>query len=165
MQRFALISNCNRYRYMLGRMWNEALPRLIFVMLNPSTADSEKDDRTVIKCIGFAKHNGYGSILIVNIWAYRATKPSNLRAANWDAGPLNDKFLQMVLMSADTVVCAWGINAKRRLEPKRFINSAIALNKPLYALEFTKDGIPSHPLMLSYSCKLTRYDKTPTNVL
>lgn len=157
MQKFARLSDCGRYRYSLVRIWDEALPRLVFVMLNPSTADALTDDHTVTKCIGFADRNGFGSILIVNIWAYRATKPADLRAANWDTGPDNDAFLQGVLISPDTIICAWGANAANRWEPQRFVRLAKMCNKPLHALRLTKTGIPAHPLMLPYNCEIFRY--------
>src|SRR5437868_12651695 len=74
----AVISPCGKFRYRLTRQWGEgaALP---FVMLNPSTADAEQDDPTIRKCVGFAKRMGYDGIEVVNLYAYRATKPTQDR--------------------------------------------------------------------------------------
>ena len=75
MMKGAVISDCKRYRYRLWRIWNGSQSRLVFVMLNPSTADGEQDDPTIRKCVGFAERLGYGGIEVVNLFAWRATDP------------------------------------------------------------------------------------------
>jgi hypothetical protein len=76
-ERTATISDCGRYRYTLGRTWSDE-PPVLFVMLNPSTADADVDDNTISKCIGFAKRWGHGGITVVNLYAWRATNPKEL---------------------------------------------------------------------------------------
>jgi hypothetical protein len=77
--RGALLSGDGRYRYRLWRLWNDQLPIMAWVLLNPSTADADIDDQTVKKCIGFAKTNGHGGIIVVNVFAWRARDPRELR--------------------------------------------------------------------------------------
>ena len=76
----AVVSDDGLYRYILTRTWDRSLPALVFCMLNPSTADATVDDPTIRKCIGFAQRLGYGGIIVVNLFAYRATKPRELYA-------------------------------------------------------------------------------------
>jgi len=70
-----VISDCELYRYMLIREWDENLPRTDFIMLNPSTADEYEDDATIRKCISYAKSWGCGSVRVMNLFAIRATNP------------------------------------------------------------------------------------------
>jgi hypothetical protein len=105
--RDAVLSDDGRYRYRLSRRWTEG-PTLHWVMLNPSTADADKDDPTIRRCVGFATHNGFGSISVCNLFALRATNPRELiPACSAAVGPANDKFIQEI-PSGSTVVAAWG---------------------------------------------------------
>ena len=75
----AQISEDGNYRYELSRVWDEALPSIAFILLNPSTADSNIDDRTVEHCVEYAKRWGYGSVSMYNLYAYRTTYPKELK--------------------------------------------------------------------------------------
>jgi hypothetical protein len=160
----AVISACGKFRYRLWRYWDEAKPPMVFVMLNPSTADAHNDDPTIRKCIGFAKRYGYGGIEILNLYAYRATKPADLKAAGYLVGPDNDKHFQAVINSQmesgrnNNWICAWGANA-RGLSRQTEVSELLRVNgiRPR-ALHFTNDGIPAHPLMLPYGCGLKYID-------
>uniref|UniRef100_UPI00260AFB77 DUF1643 domain-containing protein n=1 Tax=uncultured Halomonas sp. TaxID=173971 RepID=UPI00260AFB77 len=77
------------YRYALWRVWSNHSPLLIVSMLNPSTADHRKDDPTIRRVIGFAKRDGFGGIIVLNAYAFRATNPRNMLAASDPVGPLN----------------------------------------------------------------------------
>jgi hypothetical protein len=66
---------------------------LCWVLLNPSTADDRRDDPTIRRCLGFARSLGYGGIHVVNLFAFRATCPRQLRAADDPVGPDNDGFI------------------------------------------------------------------------
>src|SRR5690348_16717742 len=111
MIRFATISYCKRYRYRLGRRFGDG-PTLMFVMVNPSTADADQDDQTIIKCIGFAKRAGYARIVVGNKFAFRATDVRRLREAVDPIGPENDEHLRAMMADADCVVAGWGQLAK-----------------------------------------------------
>lgn len=157
----AFISACGQFRYWLVRQWDDSLPCLVFVMLNPSTADANEDDATIRKCMGFARAKGYGGILVVNLYAYRATHPRVLKFNGWQTGPDNGKALSMALELArkqeggeHRVICAWGANARGRPEAGAFIQAATIVGVPLYALKRSPDGTPHHPLMLPYTCNM-----------
>jgi hypothetical protein len=110
----ATISACGQYRYDLWREWNVSQPKLAFVMLNPSTADALRNDQTIEACIRFAKRDGYGGIVVRNLFAYRTPKPSVLAKAHKAGvdvvGEENDEWLAGLKSNRDIAawVIAWG---------------------------------------------------------
>lgn len=163
MKKHAIISPCGQFRYMLSRTWDEQLPVLIFIMLNPSIADADQDDPTIRKDIGFAVRNDFGGILVFNLFAHRATDPRNLASAGFPVGPENDAIMLTSTMShvaegGAKVVCAWGANARKGVAAARAKEVRLSLANcgvPLHHLHLTSDGIPGHPLMLPYTCQIT----------
>lgn len=148
------ISECGTYRYRLYRDWSEDGGCCLFVMLNPSTADAEQDDPTIRKCMGFAKRWGYGRIMVVNLFAFRSTKPRGLLDVADPVGPDNDVFIREEAEAASRIVFAWGSHLV--LEP-RLSTRAWVVRKLLgghwrktVVLGRCKDGKPRHPLMLAY---------------
>ena len=156
---YARLSDDGVYRYTLGRRWSAGDDgTAVFVMLNPSTADASVDDPTIRRCIGFAKALGCGGLHVVNLYAYRATKPADLWSAADPIGPENDEVLRDAFLTAygegSPVIAAWGANA----EPLRaeFVGTvARAAGVSLSALGVTKAGAPRHPLYLRADAPLT----------
>lgn len=153
----AWMSGCNRYRYRLGRNWAEGWGKpAVFVMLNPSTADSYTDDPTIRRCVGFTRTWGCDRLIVVNLYAYRATRPRDLWLASDPVGPENDAHLAdaayIAAKNGAPLVAAWGAHAK----PDRVADVlAIPGMDRLTALGVTKSGAPRHPLYM-------RADATPT---
>lgn len=79
MEKTAIISEDEKYRYQLSRCWDETKPRILFIMLNPSTADANIDDPTIRRVISFAKSWGYGGVYVGNLFAFRSTDPKGLK--------------------------------------------------------------------------------------
>lgn len=143
----AVISQCGQYRYQLTRPGDMTATRgpAVFIMLNPSTADSTLDDPTIRRCRGFAQKWGCAGIVVLNLYALRSTNPDAL----WDhpdpVGPDNDDWLATATAGASEVVCAWGVNA----QPSRAREVATMLatgGVKLKCLGTTKSGAPRHPL-------------------
>jgi hypothetical protein len=162
-QKHAVISDCGTFRYLLTRQWADG-PSITFVMLNPSTADADKDDATVRKCIGFARNFKFSGIRVVNLFAFRATNPADLRRAGWPAGPENNQWLDRAATWAwannEPMVCAWGAHTRGRTAAQRVAHVTVQLEQrgvDLRALQVLVDGTPSHPLMLPYSCQLMQF--------
>lgn len=155
MIRDAVISEDGRFRYSLTRSWDSRLPKVTWVMLNPSTADATYDDMTVKKCIGFTQVFGGGSLEIVNLYAYRTNSPQLLAREGYPVGPLNDDAIRVAVDDHAKVIVAWGSFA----EPKRvaYVKTHILKGRDAYALRVLKDGNPGHPLMLSYNRKLIKW--------
>lgn len=151
----AVISECGAYRYSLTRIWDRPRGLMVFAMLNPSTADAEMDDPTIRRCVGFAKREGLGGIAVINLYAGRATKPADLWKMAFPHGGDNHHHWGLWLQDAsNTVVCAWGANAKDWDEGE-FYRFAGGLGVDLYCLGKTKDGKPKHPLYLPGDAPLT----------
>lgn len=143
-QSWAEISDDGLYRFVLGRRWDEALPECVFIMLNPSTADASEDDPTIRRCINFAKSLGCGSLLVGNLYAFRATDPNDLfKATEPTGGAKNDAVLAELLNRGEIVIAGWGAHAKsdRVAELLRLPGA-----NRITALGTTKAGAPRHPL-------------------
>lgn len=146
----AVLSRDRRYRYTLTREWQPAQGLVNFVMLNPSTADAYDDDATIRRCVGFAREWGYGGIVVTNLYAFRATQPADLFAADDPVGPENEGHLRRVAAEAAVVVCAWGDHGRKN---KRGHNVAGLLRGGqvnLNYLRLTRFGQPNHPVRLPY---------------
>lgn len=142
METGAAFSECRTYRYALWRTWDKAQPRAMFVGLNPSTADETKNDPTIRRCISFAKDWGYGGVIVVNLFGFRATKPEDLFAAKRPVGPENDAWILRFAEEAAVVVAAWGNDGK-----KMGRSSAVRQLVPgMMCLKVNKTGEPAHPL-------------------
>jgi hypothetical protein len=130
------------YRYALWRAWDAALPRLCFIMLNPSQADAERDDPTIRRCIGFARDWGYGALEVVNLFAYCAIAPTDLRRTANPIGPENDAHIVRAVKAAARTVIAWG-NHGAFLGRDKAVTPLLGRS---YCLGVTGAGHPRHPL-------------------
>lgn len=144
----ATFSDCRRWRYLLWRRWNPALPAANFLMLNPSTADEKVLDPTCARARDYAERWGYGALIVTNIFGWRATDPADMRAAPDPVGPGNDRAILRAAREAQLVVCAWG-NHGAHLERSAAVRALLAKAKvPLTALRLNGSGEPAHPLYL-----------------
>jgi hypothetical protein len=147
MQTGATFDSTENYRYLLWRKWDEALPTVGFVMLNPSRADAELNDPTIRRCIGFARSWGFGGLEVVNLFAYRAVTPKLLNAVADPIGNENDQYLKSLPERVDRIILAWG-NWGRLYGRDREVLSLLASITPLHCLGITQLGQPKHPLYL-----------------
>lgn len=144
----AVFSPCRTWRYCLERVWDPALPRAAFILLNPSTADETKDDPTIRRCIGFAKAWGMGGLVLGNAFALRSTDPFVLRDHADPIGPDNDQHLAELAKGAETVVCGWGAHGVLNERDRRVCEIIEAAGAQPMALKRTFGGQPGHPLYL-----------------
>ena len=158
-------SSCMRYRYTLVRRFDVSNPTvLVYLMLNPSTANAKRDDPTIRRCIAFAKREDYGAMIVVNLYAYRATDPRELKVYASERGditgsPLADVFIAEAVRGRD-LVCAWGAYSsptfKQRVREVRAIVEPAS--RSVLCFGKAKNGSPRHPLMLPNNAELTPYD-------
>lgn len=160
----------DRYRYMLTRtiaplLAGDAGDALLFVMLNPSTADERVDDPTIRRCIGFAAREGAPLLQVVNLYAYRATDPAELaRAVEMDVdvavGAGNDDVLESALaMPHVRIVCAWGSHPMAARAMSRFARIHRQAHQPaLWCLGTTRSGAPRHPLYVRADAPLIPFE-------
>ena len=157
----AFISECGQYRYELRRTWDESKPKVMFIMLNPSTADADIDDPTIRRCIAFAKSWNYGGILVGNLFAYRATEPKTLLTVTDPIGKENITHLKVLSFESDIIVCAWGNSKIVERLGKKLGSDYKPLSEilgRLFYLELANDGTPKHPLYLKGDLKPVRFE-------
>jgi len=160
----AIISPCGLYRYRLSRSWANGA-HLTFIMLNPSTADANVDDPTIRRCMGFARREGVSGIHVVNLFAFRATKPEDMANAVDPEGPENARYLadaaELASHSGLPLVCAWGSHwmASDRAES---VVRGIGCHASLSCLGTTKSGAPRHPLYVKGNAPLVLFGEPRT---
>lgn len=129
------------------------LSKVLFVMLNPSTATEVQNDPTVERCERRARALGYGAFRVTNIFAWRDTDPKKMRSATDPIGPENDEMIAESCAWADDIVAAWGTHGEhleRGLEVEKLLRNS---GQTLLHLGLTQAGHPKHPLYISYSKK------------
>lgn len=142
----ARFSRCRRYRYSLARKLAtaKATPtrRVLFIGLNPSTADHRQDDPTIRRCAGFARDWGFSEMEVVNLFAFRATYPADLKQADDPVGARNDYWIRRCHRDADLTIACWGNDGEfmqRADKIKTMLND-------LYCLNINRSRQPAHPL-------------------
>lgn len=156
MKKDATIDVSGHYRYTLLREWNSDAPRVAFVMLNPSTADAEIDDRTINRCINFARSWDFGSIEVVNLFGYRTKDFNSIKGVHNPVGDDNDEFIKTVVDRSNIVVVAWGDNGTY-LSRNSAVLKLLSEVEDLYCLGITRKKNPRHPLFVNSSKMPEKY--------
>lgn len=144
----AWYSPCGRYRYGLRRVWDAGGDELLYVMLNPSTATEARNDPTIERCQRRALALGFGGMRIANLFAFRATRPEDLRRADDPEGPENARLLRAWSGGAAMTLAAWGVHGAL-MEAGRKV--AALLEGDVRHLGLTRAGHPRHPLYVGYA--------------
>lgn len=155
----AMFSKDRKYRYTLARLWDDNLPRVMFIGLNPSKADEKSNDPTIRRCINFAKSWGYGGMYMCNLFAYVSTDPRELLKSE-EKLIINDEVLKSTSIECDKVIFCWGA-FKQAQERARAV---IPMFENPYCIEITQEGIPRHPLYLPAHYKPKRFTALPRPV-
>lgn len=152
--RLALFDPARTYRYLLEHRWASTAP-MVLVMLNPSTADETRDDPTMRRALRFARREGCGGLIVVNLFALRATDPAALAAHPDPVGPDNDQILCAAVGRGAPVVAAWGTHGTLHGRDRAVLRLLTPVR--LRCLGLTAGGQPRHPLYLPASAPLTDY--------
>lgn len=161
----AVVSSCGAYRYLLTREVGRGNRTVTFIMLNPSTADAVTDDPTIRRCIGFVRQWRCGRLVVVNLFAVRATDPADMRKASDPVGPQNHAWVKRAVERAAApcdpadrgpVVCAWGTNGSFMDQDLKALGWIEGLCTPM-ALDVTRNGHPKHPLYVRYTAELVPF--------
>jgi hypothetical protein len=176
----AKFSDDRRYRYWLLRSWGDysRAGTLAIIGLNPSTADEQKNDPTVSRCIEWAKRLGFCRLLMLNMYAFRATHPATMWAAFRQGidivTPPNLTFNLRAYCEEFQVtrtIAAWGKGAARKGLPfdlhhdrqkffERAADEGAGWRGPwrIDCFKKNQDGSPAHPLYLPYSLTPIRWN-------
>lgn len=146
----AVLSDCGQYRYRLWRIWDERRANLPIIMLNPSTADADVDDPTIRRCMHFARREGYGGIVVGNLFALRSPNPRQLKSEFNPVGLENDDHIEHIFENAvfngTPVLAAWGSHGELFGRCYDMADMAATEGAALVCLGTTKYGHPRHPL-------------------
>ena len=152
--RDALISDDELYRWWLSRTIAATDPlvklvgRLVFIMLNPSTADAKIDDRTIRRCMGFAYSFGCAEIIVVNLFGLRSKDPKALYKAGDPVGPDNDYWIKWYTNEAKSVIAGWGADGGHMGRDRAVLEMLRERKVAVHHLGLNGDGSPKHPLYL-----------------
>jgi len=150
----AIISECGKYRYELRRIWQPRTALICWVMLNPSTADANFDDPTIRRCMGYTARWGYGGIIVVNLFALRATNPKELYKSDDPKGPENYHYIFRASWETKLTIAAWGTHGKYLKQSE----TVLAQLTNAHYLALTKEGYPKHPLYLKKDLEPKSYN-------
>lgn len=156
----ATISKCGRYRYDLGRDTGEGKGSILWIMLNPSTADAELDDPTIRKVVGFSRRWGFRHVKVVNLFALRATDPRELKAEDaLDAENIRALLAETYpTVGHGQIVFAWGGGLKH--SKSEWVADYVARLYPeAICLGVNGDGTPKHPLYIPYTAEPELFTK------
>lgn len=160
-ERGAIISTCGNYRYRLSRSWSQSRRRvLLWVMLNPSTADGVTDDRTIGRVIEFSRRWGYDAALVGNLYAYRSTDPDELLRLplHETYGPQNAEHLARMARESERIVFGYGSHAAAAAGVVEFTRNILEHPGGHWCLGRTKSGAPRHPLYVRGDTELQRFE-------
>jgi len=157
----AILSEDRVYRYTLVRDWpmldgeerqgfGRSRAYAMVVGLNPSVADEVKDDPTIRRIMAFVKSWGYGMLVMVNLFSFRATNPKHMMDAKDPIGPDNDYWIEQMSKDACVIVAAWGKYGSFMNRDAEIIHRYSGLK----CFGKNKDGSPRHPLYLRKDTKL-----------
>ena len=138
------------YRYLLWRVWDTTRPRLLWILLNPSVADGERDDPTLRRCTAFSDAWGYGALEIVNLFAYRTTDKSKLSTLNMDPiGPENDEHILAAASHAPRIIVGWGADGALQMRDRAVLAALCQhAQRSVDCLGVVRNGCPRHPLYI-----------------
>lgn len=145
----AAFSPDGQHRYRLCRRWDRSKPRVLWVMLNPSSANALQDDPTIRRVQRFSVKNGFGALEVVNLFSRISTDPEDLKGLDTAAliGPENAKHWAEAKGRADAVIAAWGaMKVFDEASAKARALQAVAFFEEMMALEILAGGMPKHPL-------------------
>ena len=153
MMKDAILSEDRKYRYILSRTWDETKPTVLFIGLNPSTADENENDPTIRRCIKFAKSWGYGGLLMANLFAFRSTNPQELYSAQDPIGSENNYFIKEYADKSELIIACWGNHGRFNNRSQKVFELLGGLN----CLDINKSGEPKHPLYIRSDTKPKPY--------
>lgn len=137
----------DEYRTMLKRVWDEARALLVVGMLNPSDADAQRNDPTILTLVHFGTFWGFGGLWVVNEYSFRSSTPTALATVADPVGPGNAAAVTDAMIYALTTsgwfLGAWGNGGRNN---GLLVSTARELSLPIGCLGFTLNGSPKHPL-------------------
>ncbi len=149
----AFISEDKKYRYSLTRIWDKNLDIVLFIGLNPSTADEKVNDPTIRRLIGYARRWGYGGMFVCNLFAFRTPYPNELFKAKHPIGPENDGHIVELMKRSRKTVLVYGNHGNKLNRHSELLK---IIHEP-FCIKISKSKMPMHPLYLKYTDRPIKY--------
>lgn len=154
----ATISTCDQYRYDLMRKWNPNGENLVSLIgLNPSTADANKDDPTLVRCMNFSKSLGFDGLILVNLFAYRSTSPKAMKEFISPIGEKNDAYIIDAIARTNKTILCWGNHGSHKSRDIEVLQLIKSYREEYFCFGQTKSNQPKHPLYLSKETSLESF--------
>lgn len=162
--REGVTSPCGQYLYRLSRRWGTA-PVLPFLLFNPSPSHILTDDRVIRRCTYFARREGCGGIVILNLYAYRTRcKEDLLRFIGQGGdgvGPENLKWVRETMRDEGRIILGWGgmtyKDQDRHGEVIRATFDVLPREITYWCLGATGNESPRHPSRVGNDVPLEDY--------
>lgn len=158
--REALVSPCHKHRYSLSRIWDKSKPLVMYIGLNPSTADAIVDDPTIRRLRTFSKKFGYGGFYVCNLFSYRSAMPKDIYD-NWqkivDQHEKNMSTMRGISNDCQDIVFCWG--AWVDSITNGYDRKVMAEFPQALCFGITAKGHPKHPLYLNNETELIEYKR------
>lgn len=153
----AVFSENERYRYMLTKVWDKNKPKAVMIGINPSKATHLKGDNTATNAMNYFIDNGYGTMIIVNLFAFMSTKTEGLSKREKLYEDLNNDYIKKACEEADMVLIAWGYG-KEHTSRKHEVDKILTqyLHKVM-CFKTKKNKMPCHLRVISDDWELVRY--------
>lgn len=152
-----IFSKCFKYRYSFTREWDKNKKKILFILLNPSTASEIKNDATISRIETHSKNLEMGSFTVCNLFALREKNPLLLKKHKYPLGKENNNFIKINSLKADKIVCAWGNEGEYMNQSEKTKRLLLGMKQKAYVFGLTKKDNPKHPLYLSYQTSLIRW--------
>lgn len=144
----AVFSASMAFRYQLWRRANPGQPTILWVLLNPSTADHQQLDPTLRRCRAYSYAWGFQNWEVCNLFAFRATKPAAMKAALDPVGPANDDMILDAARRASQVMVGWGVHGPHLGRDRAVLQLLKDAGRQPWCLKVVGTGQPAHPLYL-----------------
>ncbi len=148
----AIFSKDRKYRYVLWRKWDNNKPMVMFIGLNPSTANEDEPDNTIIRISKFTKAWGYGGFYMLNLFTFITTYPKELKNSK-NSKQVSIWYLKKYAKMSEMIVFAWG----EFKEAREFSKQVIEMFPDAYCLFKNHDGSPRHPLYIDSTIKPIKF--------
>lgn len=142
----AIFSIDRKHRYLLERCWDDRKKKATVIMINPSFADELKTDLSILKLMNFLIDHDYGTLRVVNLYAFISTDPSQLKKNPDAVGELNDQYIKESIENTDLIIIAWGVERDKYKVRKNQLKMLLLNSKPTIKGFIDEEGrIGRHP--------------------
>ncbi|MDR0442480.1 MAG: DUF1643 domain-containing protein [Treponema sp.] len=141
----AVFSKDEKHRYLLERIWNDKKKKATVIMLNPSFADELKTDQTICKVMNFLIEKDFGTLRVVNLYAFISSEPSHPKKNHDVVGELNNQYILDAINDTDVIIIAWGVEKKEYIKRIAEVKEILSKSGKKIKTFIVNDRVGGHP--------------------